>query len=370
VAEEPRLFGAFELSRMLAGMLIFLATAAYVRSRREWTLLVVALAGAVIFESTWGLKQHFITHLGRAVGSLTHANSLSMFYCLTVPVLVACACAGWSRWLRWFCGLATAMGTVGVLMTLSRAGIPIFALAVTGAVLTCISWRVGPGSLAVRAAILLGLAAMVAGLWTQIEGRYAGTSLEEEYFDPTVDGRGIYLRLGWMIAQEHFFGVGLNNWSYQVSRTYGPRLGYRFADYDYLTSVYGTKDSQLFGDSYLAAPAHNLAALTLGELGVPGLILFTLLWLRWFGMGAAFLPLSRALPMRTLAVGIFFGLAGLFGQSLTEWVYRQTPIFFLCNLLVGTLASLAARRQWERREARARVAAETRADEALVAGEA
>ncbi len=245
IISEPRIFGVFELSRMFAAIVIFLATAAYVRSRREWTLLVVALACAVILESAWGLKQHFITQIGRAVGSLTHANSLSMYYCLTVPLLVAVACAGWSRLLRWFCAGAAVLGTVGVLMTLSRAGIPVFAVVVTGTILTCVSWRLTVGRLALRFAIVLGALALVAGFWGQIVNRYEEVSLEEEYFDPTVDGRGVYLRLGGMIVQEHFFGVGLNNWSYYVSRTYGPRIGYRFADYDYLAAVYGTEDDKL-----------------------------------------------------------------------------------------------------------------------------
>ncbi len=349
VAADHRLYGLFELSRMFAALLVFLATAAYVRSQREWTLLVAALAVAVGFESAWAIKQHFITHLDRAVASLTHANSLSMYLCLTVPPLVAFACSGWSRWLRLACGGAAVLGTFGILLTLSRAGIPVFAAVVIGTILTCISWRLSFGFFAIRFAIVFGVVAVVASFWPQLQQRYAGTSLEEEYLDPTVDGRGIYLRLGQMIAREHFFGVGLNNWSYYVSLTYGPRLGFRFTNYPYLESVYGTADDKLFGDSYLAAPAHNLAALTLGELGIPGLILFTLIWLRWFGMGAAFLTLPRKLPMRTIGVGIFFGSLGIFGQSLTEWVYRQTPILFTFYAMLGALASVAV----ARREAKA-----------------
>ena len=120
-------------------------------------------------------------------------------------------------------------------------------------------------------------------------------------------------------------------------------------DYDYLVSIYGTSDPLLFANSYLAAPAHNLAALTLGELGVPGLVLFGLLWLRWFWLGAVFLPRPRAEPMRVMGVGLFFSVCGIFGQSLTEWVYRQTPILFTFYLLLGALASLTAVRRRSRR---------------------
>jgi hypothetical protein len=176
--------------------------------------------------------------------------------------------------------------------------------------------------------------------------RYSESSLEEEYFDPAVDGRGVYLRLSAAIVKDHFLGVGLNNWSYAVSRTYGPRIGYRFEDYDFLTSVYGTSDDKQFANSYLAAPAHNLAALTLGELGIPGLAIFMLLWMRWLSMAAPFLFLPRGEPMRAMGVGLLFCILGIFGQCLTEWVYRQTPILLTFYILLGALASVAhARRQ-------------------------
>jgi O-antigen ligase len=345
LAFEPRIFGVFELSNMAAGLIVFLSAAVYVRGRREWTLLLTALGCAVGFEGLWAVKQHLFTQLDRVVGTLDHANSLSMYLCLAVPPLVAAAFAGWSRALRWFCAVASALGTVGLLMTVSRAGIPVFAAVVLGAALACASWRLNARRLVVRAVMLVCVAALVAGAWTQVAKRYAEATLEEEYLDPTVDGRGIYLRLAGMIASDHFFGIGLNNWSYQVSRTYGARLGYRFVDYDYLVATYGTDDAVLYADSYLAAPAHNLAALTLGELGVPGLILFGLLWLRWFGMGAAFIPLPRSEPMRVMGVGLFFGVCGIFGQSLTEWVYRQTPIFLTFAIMLGALASLTADRR-------------------------
>jgi hypothetical protein len=350
VTSQPRMFGVFELTRMLDAILVFLASAAYVRSIREWTLLAVALGCAVGFEGAWAARQHLLDGFGRTPGTLDHANSLSMYLCLT-PLLVAVAVSTWPRAIRWFCGVCAFLGAGGLILTYSRAGIPVFALATLGAFLACASWRMIMGRLLVRSLLALALAALVAAGWGQIIQRYSGATLEEEYLDPTVDGRGVYLRLSAAIARDHFFGVGLNNWSYRVSRTYGPRIGYRFADYDYMLSVYGSRNERMFAEANLAAPAHNLAALTLGELGVPGLAIFLMLWLRWFSMGVPFLFLPRDEPMRAVGVGILFSICGIFGQSLTEWVYRQTPILFTFYILLGALASLAhARRQLLARE--------------------
>jgi hypothetical protein len=57
-------------------------------------------------------------------------------------------------------------------------------------------------------------------------------------------------------------------------------------------------------------------------------------------MAASFLWKRTPDPMRRLGVGIFFGFGGIFLQSLTEWVFRQSPIYYVFHVLLGTLASL------------------------------
>lgn len=334
---HPQLYGLFELTKVFRGIIVFLAAALFVRTRRELVLLMGALCCAVCFEGLLALKEG-LQGTYRVPGSLDHPNSLSMYLCLVGPVLLAGATADFPRWLRRFCGVALGLAAVTVMLTVSRAGIPFFAIVVAGAALWCVSWRF---TLRKAAAILL-VGAAAGGLlyksWDGLARRYDASPLEEEYLDTHVEGRGVYLRYSWDIVSDHFLGVGLNNWSYWVSKTYGPRLGFHYTDYDSLGAH--PVDDKAISNDYLAAPAHNLAALTAGELGVPGLILFGLLWLRWFGMGGRFLRERLSDPLHRLGVGLFFGLGGIFLQSLTEWVYRQTPIFFTCHVLVGVLAAL------------------------------
>ena len=65
------------------------------------------------------------------------------------------------------------------------------------------------------------------------------------------------------------------NWSYWVSNKIGPQHGYKFVPYkgtDREPRTIIPSDSNV--DEAQAAPAHNLGALTVGELGIPGLIYF------------------------------------------------------------------------------------------------
>ena len=147
-----------------------------------------------------------------------------------------------------------------------------------------------------------------------------------------------------MIVEDRFFGVGLGNWSYWVSNIYGPKDGSPFVPY-VGTDTMPDKTNPRGLETAQAPPAHNLGALTIGELGWPGLILFGIVWLRWFQMGIGFLWRRRADPMLRIGAGLFFAVCAVFFQSLTEWEYRQTPILFMFHIMLGVLAALHWRKK-------------------------
>jgi hypothetical protein len=186
--------------------------------------------------------------------------------------------------------------------------------------------------------------------WDALVMRFGQASLREEFLkEDAVETRGVYWRIVFAIADEEPYGVGFNNWSYAVSKTYGPQLGYMYHDYDV---VKWDPDKDKTDETNHAPPAHSLAVITWGELGLPGLCIFGLLWLRWFQIGLRFLRdrLNRD-PMHRIGIGLLFGTVGLFIQSITEWTYRQTSIMFTFHVLMGMLASLYyAKRQAPARE--------------------
>jgi len=333
----PKIYGLFELTKIFRGIVIFLAAAMYVRTRRELMILVAALGCIVFIEGLDVAKQHIFGGMTRVPGTLDHPNSLSMYTCLIAPLLVAAINTDTPRWLRWFCSVALPVAALTVVLTFSRAGVPIFAFVTLGAAIWCTSWRITWSKFATVALIALGVAIVAGTAWDKLKTRYEDNPLDEEYAD-TGEGRGVYLRWARLIVDEHFFGVGLNNWSYWVSKKYGTELGFNYEDYDILgPGPYPNNIRPMRS----AAPAHSLAALTVGELGIPGLVIFSVVWLRWFQMGASFLwRRFTGDPLYAWGVGLFFGGCAVFLQSITEWTYRHTQIFLLFNIMLGALASL------------------------------
>jgi hypothetical protein len=344
-ALEP-LYAVWELANIPRGVLILLAGAAYLRTQRELGILIVGLSFTVCVEAVYALKQRYLGGMYRVPGTLDHANSLSMYVCMISPVLVAAAMANWSKWLRLIAGVGAVAATVSVLLTISRAGLPIYAFVVGGTGLACMSWRITFKKVLGAFAIAAVCGVVFVKMWDQIKARYMEASFHEEYLDEQSEGRGVYIRWARAILNDHPTGVGLNNWSYAVSKTYGPASGFWYEDYDDIKT--DPEKADLPSIRY-AAPAHSLAALTAGELGIPGLVIFGLVWFRWFLMGAGFLVrrLNEDATHR-LGIGFLFATCGIFLQSVTEWVYRQSTLFLMFHLMIGGLASL----RWLRLQAK------------------
>jgi hypothetical protein len=335
---------------MFRAFMCFLAGALYVRSEREVRTLVLALAVAVIYEGLDSLHQRYGQGIYRVTGSLDHPNSLSIYLLMTAPIMAAAFNATLPMWLRLACLLAICCGGIGVVLTASRAAIPAFGLVMLGATLACISWKITIRKVAVTTIIGLAVGGVLIKSWDIVMARYGEATMGEEYSDEDKDNRGRYLRLAGAIIEEEPLGVGLNNWSYWVSKKYARKIGVdEYEDYEDIPESLLQSAVEFDWAAKYAAPAHNLGAITAGELGIPGLILFGLLGFRWFTMAGSFIFPRVPDPLRRIPVGIFFGLCGVFLQSLTEWVFRQTQVMLSVYLLMGVLASMYQLRKQERK---------------------
>ena len=347
VAKAPQwMFGLWELINIPRAMLIMLAAAAYVRTRRELALLVGGLCLAVMIQALFAVNQRVARGMFRPCGTLDHANSLSMYLVTISPVLLAAGLSNFNKWLRWLALGACGVAGLCVLMTLSRAGLPIFAMVMFGTAFMCTTWRITKKKIIIALVITIGSTIALSKSWDMLKARFGSATFKEEIVDIDGENRGIYWRWAKMIIDDDPFGVGLNNWSYMVSKTYGGRVGFHYEDYDDIKTAPEKAD---IPSIRYAPPAHALTALTVGELGIPGLVLFLLVWFRWFQIGILFfLGRLNSDPMHRLGIGLFFGIIGIFLQSVTEWTYRQAPLFLTFHLMMGTLASL----HWARRHKR------------------
>lgn len=339
VVSDPALFGMFELLKVVRGIVVFLAVALYVREQRHVHVLLLALGLAVGYETFLALRDRYVFGVHRVRGTLVHPNTFSLYSCIAAPLFAAAAMSGLPWIYRCACGLCVACAGVNVILSISRAGFATLCLSLLGVYAVCASFRLTSKRLAVAALVAIVAAACIYRSWDTLQSRYAESSLREEYAGDVTEGRGVYLRLAKLIVRDRFLGVGLNNWSYFVTNEYAPQIGMFYNPYHGTdrapdpTVPRGVEAAQ-------AAPAHNIAALTIGELGWPGLVVFALVWARWLQMAATFVRKRPQLLISCFGTGVFFAIGATGLHCLTEWAYRQTPVYFLVHILAGALAAV------------------------------
>jgi hypothetical protein len=335
----PQIFGVFELSKMLRAILVFVTIARFVKSDRDLRVIVWALGSAVIYE--WGAAVYGRIFLGhsRAMGTFAHPNSLSMYNLMVVPLLLAVSLSDTDERLKKVCAAGALLGTTAVLFTVSRNGLVTLGVLLMLVGVTCGSFKIT----AKKVAAALLATALVGAVLFKTSGDFEKRFTEggSEFGGKVYEGRGTYLLLAQFIVENQPLGCGLNNWSYWVSNRYGVMVEQHFIPYPDPDTP--PPEKKLIKDAHVdaaqAAPAHSLYAITLGETGWPGVVLFALVWLTWAVTTGSFLFKRTSALRSRFGLGVFFALLGALSQSFSEWEFRQTPLLFMLHILLGAAAA-------------------------------
>jgi hypothetical protein len=277
-----------------------------------------------------------------------------MYNLMAVPVLLAVSSSDTDVRLKRLTGLAGVLGAVTIMFTVSRNGLASLGALLTFIGLTCGSLRLTAKKVVSGLIIVAFLGGFLAATWDDFVKRFEERSLEREYGGKVHEGRGSYLILANLIAEENFWGCGLNNWSWCVSNRFGVLIQQYYIAYESIDAP--TPKRRLRRDANVDAahadPAHSLYAITLGEMGWPGVVCHGVVWMGWFRMTGSFLARrSRSLQSR-FGVGVLGALLGAFFQSISEWELRQTPLLFLLHILLGAAAAIWPAHCFRRSKAR------------------
>ena len=332
IISEPKIFGVFELTKIARAILVFLAVWAFVRSPVQVRLFMYVLVIVVIYVAAVALYDRYGLGIHRVMATFPHPNSLSM-YCLQIfPFMISIWFAqDVSPRLRKLCLLACVLIAGVIILTISRTGFAALVILAFLSILMNVRSRWTARNIGIVALIVVTGSIMVFKAWDSLSSRYVNFEFENEYLSEQGD-RGSYFRKGWPALKDNpFFGIGLNNWSYWISNRYGPEAGY------YSYEPYPGTDSAPFSNRQ-EAPAHNLYLITAVELGWIGLILLIALFGRWLYITGSGMTRFTGDFLDRVRIGAFLSLLGVLMQSVTEWEFRQTSLFFLGHIVIAIAA--------------------------------
>lgn len=331
---DPKLFGVFELTKIIRGTVLFIAVAFYIRSPRELRIFVWALVGTIMYEGLVCLKERYVDGRNRTSGTLGHPNSLSMYCLQCLPIFIAAHFSkDASKLFRFACFLGFVATAGCVLLSISRTGFAVLVLISGVAFILSTGLKLSPRNLGLAALGLLIFTLMVAKSFDTIMTRLGGFDLQREYLSEEGD-RGQYFRQAApALAEYPVYGFGLNNWSWWIGNRYAAMTGF---DSVKPYEIMGSGTGELEG----TAVAHNIYLLTVAELGWVGLIFLMVMFLRWLWMSGSVMLSNRQTLEDSVRLGICLSLAGVMLQSWTEWEFRQTPMYFLGHAIMGVGSTL------------------------------
>ena len=312
VGETP-LYSAFGLTKMVRAILVYWLIYNYLRTERDLRFFLLILASIVAFEFLLVLYQRSIG-IYRVTGSLPHANTLALYINMINMVFLSLVlndkARGWQRYVYW---ATLGMGSVIILATFSRGALAVMVLCYILVVALSMLDRARPAKLKVIAVIALLALPMAIKVTPAIIERFETAPTSARLSREQANAAAVAM------ANSHWLGVGLNNYSHAINETHFSR----FVPLEIDRGI-----------------VHNIYLLHAAEMGWLGLVLFVLLIGSFLCMALRIMSRRMDNIVSWIAIGIFAGMLSLWIQSSLEWAFRQTYITVEFFMLAGFLAAL------------------------------
>ncbi len=304
-----KLYPLFEIHQMLWGVFLILVVSNFVKDARSVYIAVYAVAIALILLMFAALFQRYGRGIYR-VAFFDDINNFNSYLGMAGLFILPMAFAIRNTYVALLIWIATAAALISIILTVSRASLLAFMgigalIAIVCTVRYC-SYR-NVFMLFLGCLMALGFIAKAANtLAERFTWEQAGADYE--------DRKKVYAAAV-LMADEHFTGVGLGNFSAWNLSGYADRVG-----------------------AEEVSIAHNIWFLTLAEIGYIGLLFFILFWLRYLQMLTyVFYKFwgEKESVYFPLMLGVTGGLLFLHFQNLVHFTMRVGSIFILSQILIA-----------------------------------
>ena len=309
-AFEVGLYPLFELMKIVRGFLLYLVIVNYVRDETAARTVLWAIMLTVFYMGYLALSSRYVHHINRVRTTLGHPNSLATYMAMMGSFTYAFLLQ--SRKLiasLWF-GFLTFLCVIAVILTISRGGLAVLVLGIWINTIFLLPRHLSPKNIG-----MISLGAVMAGLvLIMAMDTLLNRFVNQQSAADDMAYRGLYNAEARLMVKEHPWGVGFGNFSAWSWCRYA---------------------AQVDPDLPPGTPAHNNWYLTLGEVGVPGVIALAILWLRYFTLAIPFYFRFRREVLPTMAMAACTSVLVDHLQSCLQLGFRQTPMYLMMMLFVG-----------------------------------
>lgn len=325
-----------EILRLLKMILFVWVSAYYINSRKKIVFVVNILMVMIIIQGLLAILQSVFslsfglgflgehefwtvseggTTIGRAGGTLGHANVLANFFEVLTPISLALAFSDVKGRLRLLAKVAVPLGIIGTFLTSSRAG---WVALIIGLFLVIAQFRRRVAKTRVIFVVLIvGLVLAFIGLM----------------FGDIITARFTVFLGNSRIVREITAQTALN----VISAN--PIIGVGANNYPIVSSKYTGVPSYSGLAELAAADVHNIILLYGAELGLIGLVSLGVLLLSIWRLARQITRLGDPFFV-VLATGIISGILSLFAHGMWDWLLRYDPVYTLFWFVIGLLVAM------------------------------
>lgn len=318
---DSRLISGYELLKMVLMYLFFLVAYNHLIRFKNLKIILYSLAIVLILNFISMINQKYIQGYYQPSGLFPHRNSTAMFVNLLAPIFLSYLlnCNLKRKEFVFFLGIFTVCA-ISVVFALSRGAIFFFPISCAIVTFLSLLHKVTTRKLLV----IMGFFVLA------ILGTIKSAPMIIDRFEKAPEASGntrIELaKTALRMANDRFFGVGLNNWSIKAS------WPYNYTDYE--AWPYFNPETDKMG---IVETAYLLVA---AECGWIGLLSF-LLWLGYYYVQNIFNFLHyRKTTGNYMTIGILAGLTAIYGQTTLEWVIKQGINFYELILIFAIIAAM------------------------------
>lgn len=334
IGSQVLLYGLFTIYKLICGLVLYWVIVNVVKEKADIEAIITGLVTAVIFQGLLVSWQKFVTQsvVYRATGTFPHPNTLAMYVNLIVPIALSLLLSNtlMKRQNKWAV-LTILSGILCTVFSKSRAGLVLMLGAIV--LTTVISVLIKPSfrNVCIVVSGLVTLSILGVIVTPQIANRFE-TAPEE-----SAQTRAYFNRAARAMATTHFFGVGINGYSWTVANT-----SYYWIVYADLLA--DEPNPQAFRESPLGqdrlGTVHHIYYLFASETGWTGMGIFILCIVRFYGCNLVSVLRSTDNYCRAVLLGTLIGFTTLHLQGFLEWAFRQTSLFYLFLLISGLVTAI------------------------------
>ncbi len=318
---DSRLISGYELLKMVLMYLFFLVAYNHIIHFKHLKIILYSLAIVLILNFISMINQKYIQGYYQPSGLFDHRNCAAMFVNLLAPIFLSYLlnCNLKRKEFVFFLSIFT-ICTISIVFALSRGAI--FFFPISCAIVTFLSLL---HKITTRKLIVI-MGFFVLAIMGTIKAAPMIIDRFENAPESSGNTRIELAKTALKMANDRFFGVGLNNWSIKAS------WPYTYTDYE----AWGFRNPE----THKLGIVETAYLLVAAECGWIGLLSF-LLWLGYYYIQNILnFFYYRKTTGNYMPIGILAGLTAIYGQTTLEWVIKQRINFYELILIFAIVAAM------------------------------